>query len=175
MKACRGGHEAARWMDEACLCGSPGWHEAGPGLARSNTPQSPLTATASPFMPALHAHTHMPTHRYLHGNGDLMKRGEFEAKKAALAEYRRGLADRRPRPLLGASKALAGRPLLQVGRVGLLWSGLSCVRVRCVCAQGMQHCTALRKLEPPAARSHPQQASAMTPASSGARSSGWRC
>lgn len=123
MKACRGGRKTARWMHEACLCGSPGWHEAGPGLARSNTPQSPLAATASPFMPALHAHTHTPTHRYLHGTGDLMKRSEFEAKKAALADYRRGLADRRPLPLLGAGKALAGRPLLQVGRVGVLWSG----------------------------------------------------
>lgn len=60
---------------------------------------------------------------YLHGNGELLKRAEFDSKKQAIAEYRLSLLNKKPKPLLGAGKQLAGHPLLQVcGRGGCLAS-----------------------------------------------------
>ena len=49
---------------------------------------------------------------YLRGNGQLWKRGEFDARKAGLAEYRAVLASHAPKPLVSAGRDLAAVPLL---------------------------------------------------------------
>ncbi|PSC75391.1 flagellar basal body [Micractinium conductrix] len=50
---------------------------------------------------------------YLHGNGDILQREEFEERKARLAAFRDALAHPKPRLLVSAGCDLADWPLLQ--------------------------------------------------------------
>eukprot|EP00887_Chlorella_sp_A99_P001087 scaffold14.g1087.t1 len=50
---------------------------------------------------------------HLWGNGQLLKREEFDGRKAALREHRAELARAAPKPLLSVGRDLSGSPLLQ--------------------------------------------------------------
>ncbi|KAI7836473.1 hypothetical protein COHA_009690 [Chlorella ohadii] len=50
---------------------------------------------------------------YLHGNGELLRREEWEAGKAALAAQRYAEAHPRPKALLSAGRDLSDHPLLR--------------------------------------------------------------
>jgi hypothetical protein len=79
---------------------------------------------------------------FLHGNGELLKRTEFDAKKQAIADYRVSLLNKKPRPLLGTGKQLAGHPLLQVRRK------LSCIESVHRGKRGRRHKRAQDRKEP---------------------------
>ncbi|KAL4443356.1 hypothetical protein ABPG75_011093 [Micractinium tetrahymenae] len=50
---------------------------------------------------------------YMHGGGELLRREEFEGRKAALAAYREALLCPKPRQLLSAGRDLSAHPLLR--------------------------------------------------------------
>lgn len=67
-------------------------------------------------------------HNSIRGNGEVIKREEFEQRQAAAEAAARARLDRRPKKLASAGKDLEGCPLLQVG----VWYRAAC---NCVCVQ----------------------------------------
>lgn len=69
----------------------------------------------APQMLTLNHSTSPTPHVRIRGNGEVIRREEFEQRKAAAEAVRQARLNRRPKKLASQGKDLGGCPLLQVG------------------------------------------------------------